>query len=409
MKSIQDEFDEIESSNSWHQVFMRIRQQTQKHDYSLAVAKNPSNKRLNRYRDVSPYDHSRVILEKGDSDYINASLVDVPEANRKYILAQGPLDHTVSHFWQMVWEQQSKAIIMLTNLIERGTIKCSSYYPCEDEEDHILLSDDPFLKVTCLSVQRHSYYRVNTFELEEISSGKKREVLHFQYASWSDFSVPQSPQAFLKFLHHVRQTGSLDSTVGPPVIHCSAGIGRSGTFCLVDSSLVLIEKRGGTNGLQLQSLLLEMRKCRMGLIQTPEQLRFSYMGVIEGAKIILQHGSLGAIDLEDGSAEDPPPLPPRVNKRPHSPDDDTSKPEDTKPLPPKEENDRISRDQELRKRKRDEKKQELANKVSEIQKKMKTSESWKQTRSTFYKIGLGVGVGILASIALVTVSSYFLK
>lgn len=179
MKSIQDEFDEIEAKNSWHQVFMKIRQQTQKHDYSLAIARNPRNKRLNRYRDVSPYDHSRIKLEKGDSDYINASLVEVPEANRKYILAQGPLDHTIDHFWQMVWEQKSKAIIMLTNLIERGTIKCSNYYPCEQEEDHILLNDDPFLKVTCLSVQRHSYYRVNTFELEEVSSGKKREVLHF--------------------------------------------------------------------------------------------------------------------------------------------------------------------------------------------------------------------------------------
>ncbi|XP_071823890.1 tyrosine-protein phosphatase non-receptor type 1-like isoform X2 [Apostichopus japonicus] len=378
MKSIQDEFNEIEASKSWHQVFLKIRQQTQKNDYSLAIARNPRNKRLNRYRDVSPYDHSRVKLEKGDSDYINASLVEVPEANRKYILAQGPLDHTVDHFWQMVWEQKSKAIIMLTNLIERGTIKCSSYYPREDEEDHVLLSDDPFLKVTCLSVQRHSYYRVNTFELEEVSSGKKREVLHFHYASWSDFSVPQSPEAFLKFLHQVRLSGSLDSTVGPPVIHCSAGIGRSGTFCLVDSSLVLIKKRGGPNGLQLQQLLLEMRKCRMGLIQTPEQLRFSYIAVLEGANTILERGSLGDILIENNEPEEAPPLPPRV-KRPNSSTESTPT-EETKPLVEDEAGETKNSEQELRKRKRDEKKEELAKKVSDMKKKMKTSESWNETR-----------------------------
>ncbi|PIK52763.1 hypothetical protein BSL78_10337, partial [Apostichopus japonicus] len=371
-------------------------------------------------------DHSRVKLEKGDSDYINASLVEVPEANRKYILAQGPLDHTVDHFWQMVWEQKSKAIIMLTNLIERGTIKCSSYYPREDEEDHVLLSDDPFLKVTCLSVQRHSYYRVNTFELEEVSSGKKREVLHFHYASWSDFSVPQSPEAFLKFLHQVRLSGSLDSTVGPPVIHCSAGIGRSGTFCLVDSSLVLFaiqtqrmelvsqrytlcivvnQETRRSNGLQLQQLLLEMRKCRMGLIQTPEQLRFSYIAVLEGANTILERGSLGDILIENNEPEEAPPLPPRV-KRPNSSTESTPT-EETKPLVEDEAGETKNSEQELRKRKRDEKKEELAKKVSDMKKKMKTSESWNETRSTLNKIGMGVGVGVVAAIALIAIVNYF--
>lgn len=137
------------------------------------------------------------------------------------------------------------------------------------------------LKVTNISEVKASYYTTTTLRLEDLSSGKQREVIHFHYTTWPDFGVPQSPTAFLRFLNVVRNSGALDENVGPPVVHCSAGIGRSGTFCLVDSCLVLINDMKLDN-IVVKDILMDMRKYRMGLIQTPDQLRFSYLAVIEG-------------------------------------------------------------------------------------------------------------------------------
>ncbi|XP_045671040.1 tyrosine-protein phosphatase non-receptor type 2 isoform X6 [Ursus americanus] len=205
------------------------------HDYPHRVAKFPENRNRNRYRDVSPYDHSRVKLQNADNDYINASLVDIEEAQRSYILTQGPLPNTGCHFWLMVWQQNTKAVVMLNRVVEKE------------------------------------------------SSGETRTISHFHYTTWPDFGVPESPASFLNFLFKVRESGSLNPEHGPAVIHCSAGIGRSGTFSLVDTCLVLMEKGDDIN---IKQLLLNMRKYRMGLIQTPDQLRFSYMTIIEGAKFI---------------------------------------------------------------------------------------------------------------------------
>lgn len=100
--------------------------------------------------------------------------------------------------------------------------------------------NDVGLKVTTVSEAKASYYTTAKLRLEELSSGQEREVIHFHYTTWPDFGVPQSPTAFLRFLNIVRESGALDVNVGPAVVHCSAGIGRSGTFCLVDSCLVLV-------------------------------------------------------------------------------------------------------------------------------------------------------------------------
>nr|XP_055095204.1 tyrosine-protein phosphatase non-receptor type 2 isoform X5 [Symphalangus syndactylus] len=205
------------------------------HDYPHRVAKFPENRNRNRYRDVSPYDHSRVKLQNAENDYINASLVDIEEAQRSYILTQGPLPNTCCHFWLMVWQQKTKAVVMLNRIVEKE------------------------------------------------SSGETRTISHFHYTTWPDFGVPESPASFLNFLFKVRESGSLNPDHGPAVIHCSAGIGRSGTFSLVDTCLVLMEKGDDIN---IKQVLLNMRKYRMGLIQTPDQLRFSYMAIIEGAKCI---------------------------------------------------------------------------------------------------------------------------
>ncbi|XP_054721198.1 tyrosine-protein phosphatase non-receptor type 1-like isoform X2 [Uloborus diversus] len=293
------QFFDIDKRNAWGTIFQEIRNESNNLPYIIKDAKKVENKNLNRYRDVNPFDHSRVRLQRGDKDYINASLVTVSSADRSYILTQGPLPVTIGHFWLMVWEQKSKAVLMLNRIIEKNAVKCHQYWPDGNQKggENDLILTDVKLKVTFLSVTDESYYIVRKFLLTDLESLESRTVLQFHYITWPDFGVPESPAAFLNFLFAVRKSGALNSNYGPPVVHCSAGIGRSGTFCLVDSCLVLIEKSNDPNAVDVQQQLLEMRHYRMGLIQTPDQLRFSYLAIIEGAKIVLQCDGSNVVPL----------------------------------------------------------------------------------------------------------------
>ncbi|XP_047206575.1 tyrosine-protein phosphatase non-receptor type 1 isoform X2 [Girardinichthys multiradiatus] len=294
-------------------MIMEIRQQSC--ELPCKVAKFPENKNRNRYRDVSPFDHSRICLQLGSNDYINASLITAEEAQRNYILTQGPLPSTCGHFWEMVWEQRTRGVVMLNRVIEKGSIKCAQYWPHREEKDAIF--EDTYFKVTLVSEDIKSYYTVRQLELENLSTQQTREILHFHYTTWPDFGVPESPASFLNFLFKVRESGCLNSEHGPVVVHCSAGIGRSGTFCLVDTCLLLMSLRKDPSSVRIRDVLLEMRRYRMGLIQTADQLRFSYLAVIEGAKYIKGDTSLQESWKELSNEEDdppeftpPPPLPP---------------------------------------------------------------------------------------------------
>ncbi|NXA13996.1 PTN2 phosphatase, partial [Sapayoa aenigma] len=207
-------------------------------DYPHRVAKYPENRNRNRYRDVSPYDHSRVKLQNTENDYINASLVVIEEAQRYYILTQGPLPNTCCHFWLMVWQQQTKAVVMLNRIVEKESVKCAQYWPTKEEE--VMTFSETGFRVRLVSEDVKSYYTVHLLQLENINSGESRMISHFHYTTWPDFGVPESPASFLNFLFKVRESGSLSPEHGPAVVHCSAGIGRSGTFSLVDTCLVLV-------------------------------------------------------------------------------------------------------------------------------------------------------------------------
>ncbi|KAM4609849.1 tyrosine-protein phosphatase non-receptor type 1 [Polymixia lowei] len=308
------EFREIDELGSWNAVYQEIRLQSS--ELACKVAKLPENKSRNRYRDVSPFDHSRIHLQLGTNDYINASLISVEEAQRSYILTQGPLPNTCGHFWEMVWEQKTRGVVMLNRVIEKGSVKCAQYWPHREERDAIF--EDTNFKLTFISEDVKSYYTVCQLELENLSTQETREILHFHYTTWPDFGVPESPASFLNFLFKVRESGCLNSDQGPVVVHCSAGIGRSGTFCLVDTCLLLMSIRKDPASVRIQDELLAMRRYRMGLIQTADQLRFSYLAVIEGAKCIMGDTSLQESWKELSNEEDvppeftpPPPPPPR--------------------------------------------------------------------------------------------------
>ncbi|XP_062915806.1 tyrosine-protein phosphatase non-receptor type 2 isoform X6 [Mobula hypostoma] len=251
---MEKKFAEIDRENRWPQSYLEIRNESQ--DFPYKVAKYPENQNRNRYRDVSPFDHSRVKLQKADNDYINASLIIMEEAQRNYILTQGPLPNSCGHFWQMAWEQKSRAIVMLNRVIEKGSVKCEKYWP--STKDETMSYEDTGFNLRLLCEDIKSYYTVRQLELQRTSfqnnkkgkgpeakvwapsmTGETREIYHFHYTTWPDFGVPESPASFLNFLFKVRESGCLNSDCGPTVVHCSAGIGRSGTFSLVDTCLVL--------------------------------------------------------------------------------------------------------------------------------------------------------------------------
>ncbi|XP_042318435.1 tyrosine-protein phosphatase non-receptor type 1 isoform X1 [Sceloporus undulatus] len=313
---IEKEFHRLDQADSWAAIYQDIRHEAS--DFPCKVAKLPRNKNRNRYRDVSPFDHSRIKLQQGDNDYINASLIKVEEANRSYILTQGPLPNTCGHFWEMIWEQKSRGVVMLNRVMEKGSIKCAQYWPQKEEKE--MLFEDTNFTLTLVSEDIKSYYTVRQLELENLTTRETREILHFHYTTWPDFGVPESPASFLNFLFKVRESGSLSPDHGPIVVHCSAGIGRSGTFCLVDTCLLLMDKRQDPSSVDIKQVLLEMRKYRMGLIQTADQLRFSYLAVIEGAKFIMGDASVQEQwkELSNEDLDPPPehtPPPPRPPKR----------------------------------------------------------------------------------------------
>ncbi|PNJ19437.1 PTPN1 isoform 2 [Pongo abelii] len=319
---MEKEFEQIDKSGSWAAIYQDIRHEAS--DFPCRVAKLPKNKNRNRYRDVSPFDHSRIKLHQEDNDYINASLIKMEEAQRSYILTQGPLPNTCGHFWEMVWEQKSRGVVMLNRVMEKGSLKCAQYWPQKEEKEMIF--EDTNLKLTLISEDIKSYYTVRQLELENLTTQETREILHFHYTTWPDFGVPESPASFLNFLFKVRESGSLSPEHGPIVVHCSAGIGRSGTFCLADTCLLLMDKRKDPSSVDIKKVLLEMRKFRMGLIQTADQLRFSYLAVIEGAKFIMGDSSvqdqwkeLSHEDLEPPPEHvPPPPRPPKRILEPHN-------------------------------------------------------------------------------------------
>uniref|UniRef100_A0A0A9W930 protein-tyrosine-phosphatase n=1 Tax=Lygus hesperus TaxID=30085 RepID=A0A0A9W930_LYGHE len=400
ISDVENEFREIDSRHGWVEVFHGIRAESLKNKFTTQAATNNKNKNLNRYRDVSPYDHSRIILNKGKCDYINANLVKIDKAGRRYILTQGPLQTTTGHFWLMVWEQKSEAIIMLNRIIEKNQEKCSLYWPmgCDNRGEDVVNFTDVGLEVSYVKEDEASYFTTRTLKLKDLESGESRTVLHFHYTAWPDFGVPQSPAAFLRFLSAVRRSGTLEAE-GPAIVHCSAGIGRSGTFCLVDSCLVLMDKNGN-NSVNVRDLLLEMRKYRMGLIQTPDQLRFSYLAIIEGISrdwdtindndpLPDENSNAPTTEIDTSSSDDePPPLPP-----PRSTSQQGTcprPPADLPPLPPvpptpdsqpstpdSPNNDYGERD---RKRKHDEVSNRIAEKVAEMKKKQESDEKWRSIK-----------------------------
>ncbi|XP_074492953.1 protein tyrosine phosphatase receptor type Fa isoform X12 [Sebastes fasciatus] len=234
------------------------------------------NKPKNRYANVIAYDHSRVILTPVDgvpgSDYVNANYIDGYRKQNAYIATQGPLPETLSDFWRMVWEQRTCTIIMMTRLEEKSRVKCDQYWPSRGTETYGMI------QVTMLDTVELATYSVRTFTLYKNGSSEKREVRQFQFMAWPDHGVPEYPTPTLAFLRRVKACNPPDA--GPMVVHCSAGVGRTGCLIVIEA---MLERMKHEKSVDIYGHVTCMRAQRNYMVQTEDQYIFIHEALLEAA------------------------------------------------------------------------------------------------------------------------------
>ncbi|XP_073450696.1 receptor-type tyrosine-protein phosphatase S isoform X14 [Aquarana catesbeiana] len=232
------------------------------------------NKPKNRYANVIAYDHSRVILMPVEgilgSDYVNANYIDGYRKQNAYIATQGPLPDSFGDFWRMVWEQRSATIVMMTRLEEKSRIKCDQYWPSRGADTYGII------QVTLLDTIELATFCVRTFSLHKNGSTEKREVRQFQFTAWPDHGVPEYPTPFLAFLRRVKTCNPPDA--GPIIVHCSAGVGRTGCFIVIDAMLERIKHE---KTVDIYGHVTLMRSQRNYMVQTEDQYSFIHDALFE--------------------------------------------------------------------------------------------------------------------------------
>ncbi|XP_022315948.2 receptor-type tyrosine-protein phosphatase kappa-like isoform X2 [Crassostrea virginica] len=240
---------------------------------SCEIAKKSENKDKNRYGNIIAYDHSRVILKpvNGDihDDYTNANYIEGYKKTKAYIAAQGPTKTTMNDIWRMVWEEKSRTVIMLTNPTETGKKKCEQYWPDPTETKEYAR-----IKVKLVSVESHPDFSIRTFHIQK--DGENRTIKQFHYTTWPDHGVPRFGHSLLLMRQKIRAYDALSN--GPPIVHCSAGVGRTGTYIAVDVNLEQAKHEGL---IDVHNFVQLMRTQRVNMVQTLEQYIFVYDVLLE--------------------------------------------------------------------------------------------------------------------------------
>ncbi|XP_047421821.1 tyrosine-protein phosphatase non-receptor type 13 isoform X3 [Sciurus carolinensis] len=235
------------------------------------IGQTKENRRKNRYKNILPYDATRVPL--GDEGgYINASFIKIPVGKEEflYIACQGPLPTTVGDFWQMIWEQKSTVIAMMTQEVEGEKIKCQRYWP--NVLGKTTMANDR-LRLALVRMQALKGFVVRALTLEDIQTGEVRHISHLNFTAWPDHDTPSQPDDLLTFISYMRHV----HRSGPIITHCSAGIGRSGTLICIDVVLGLISQ---DLEFDISDLVRCMRLQRHGMVQTEDQYIFCYQVIL---------------------------------------------------------------------------------------------------------------------------------
>ncbi|XP_071799486.1 receptor-type tyrosine-protein phosphatase T-like [Asterias amurensis] len=242
-----------------------------------AIALIHENKLKNRYNNIPAYDHSRVLLETIEglphSDYINASYIDGYKHEAKYIACQGPNQTSVNDMWRMIWQEQVGKTVMLTNLVEKGKEKCVKYWPDEGSCDY------GEIFVRHVSEEKTLNFIIRTFNVAKSSEpeGEYREVLQYHYITWPDMKPPES-SSLLQFVRRIQATEV--TSKGPIVVHCSAGVGRTGTYIALDA---MLEQARAEGQIDVLNFVREMRDKRYLMVQTIDQFKFIYEALLESS------------------------------------------------------------------------------------------------------------------------------
>ncbi|XP_040593819.1 receptor-type tyrosine-protein phosphatase C isoform X3 [Mesocricetus auratus] len=245
--------------------------------FSIKDARKPHNQNKNRYVDILPYDYNRVELSEinGDagSTYINASYIDGFKEPRKYIAAQGPRDETVDDFWRMIWEQKATVIVMVTRCEEGNRNKCAEYWPSMEEGTRAF-------RDVVVRINEHKrcpdyiIQKLNITHKKEKTTG--RDVTHIQFTSWPDHGVPEDPHLLLKLRRRVNAFSNFFS--GPIVVHCSAGVGRTGTYIGIDAMLEGLEAEGKVD---VYGYVVKLRRQRCLMVQVEAQYILIHQALVE--------------------------------------------------------------------------------------------------------------------------------
>ncbi|XP_071115276.1 tyrosine-protein phosphatase 10D-like isoform X2 [Haliotis cracherodii] len=261
-------------------------------DQPCMAAEFPANRPKNRFTNILPYDHSRVKLLPTDddegSDYINANYMPGFVSKREYIATQGPLPSTRDDLWRMLWEQNARNIVMLTKCMEKGREKSDHYWPNDSEPK--FYGD---LQVAILNETHLPDWTISEFKIQ--LGEQARQIRHFHYKAWPDFGVPKDPTSLLRFVRTVREKMFRDG--GPIITHCSAGVGRSGTFIVLDHCLQHIKEK---DIVDIYQIVYKLRKERVLMVQTEQQYKFIHeclLCVLEGREDEATYANVGHVNV----------------------------------------------------------------------------------------------------------------
>ncbi|XP_071894638.1 receptor-type tyrosine-protein phosphatase eta isoform X1 [Anas platyrhynchos] len=233
-----------------------------------SAAENPDNRGKNRYNNVLPYDISRVKLSdlnSGSGDYINANYMPGYISKKAFIAAQGPLANTTEDFWRMIWDESIYCIVMLTKCVEQARTKCEQYWPDKQSKTY---GD---IAVTVVLETVLPEWTIRDFNVENANTGESRTVRQFHFTSWPDHGVPETTDLLINFRHHVHEYSSQNPIDSPVLVHCSAGVGRTGTFIAIDRLIQQIEME---NTVDVYGVVYDLRMHRPLMVQTEDQYVF---------------------------------------------------------------------------------------------------------------------------------------